>query len=237
MLLGTRQIRSSGKGSGSIELTMPAELRDLVGLPCRIILRDGSRPDIVLQPDMKGAIDGFSHLWRGLAGALQDEREPLRMRAFSFGLQPATGRNAPYLCWRDGLALAFPPPHDPIAVSRTLAAFGQVLAAELGVAAELACGFGAACAYLTIGVAPKPDAQEICDLAASCVLDMSGTEAAAVLAGLGQEDATSASFWQKASPRLITLADVFRRWTKDPSSLARLRSTRQRGSSRALCGD
>ena len=58
MDLGVRQIRSAGKGSGSIELTLPADLRDLVGLQCRIMLRDGSRPDIVLQPDLRCGAPG-----------------------------------------------------------------------------------------------------------------------------------------------------------------------------------
>ena len=240
MLLGTRQIRTSGKGSGSIELTLPAELRDLVGLPCRIMLRDGSRPDIVLQPDMKGAIAGFAQLWRGLAGALQGDRdaEPLRLGAFAFGLQPHTGRNeVPYLCWRDGLALALPPPHDPVAVSRTLAAFGQVLAAELGISAELASGFGAACGYLTTGVLPTTDAQEMCDLAASSLHGKPRPDAATRLAGLDTADATSEAFWSLAAPLATAVTDLFLSWTADPSSLSNLRSAWQRGFSIEMSGD
>ena len=73
MDLGVRHIRTAGKGSGSIELTLPAELRDLVGLPCRIVLRDGSRPDIVLQPDLQRALIAFATLWQAMArGLLRD---------------------------------------------------------------------------------------------------------------------------------------------------------------------
>ena len=114
MDLGVRQIRTSGKGSGSIELTLPAGLRDLVGLPCRVILRDGSRPDIVLQPDLRHALAAFKTVWHAMGAAVvPDDAKTsimpvaLPLGEFAFGLQPrATGGEMPYLCWRDGLALA-----------------------------------------------------------------------------------------------------------------------------------
>lgn len=170
MDLGVRQIRTSGKGSGSIELTLPTDLRDLVGLPCRIILRDGSRPDIVLQPDLRRAHQAFSELWQAMATALlpgDAEIPAFPVGAFGFGLHPrGRGGDLPFLCWRDGLVLAAAAPHDPDAVSRTLAALGHAMAQGLSIDPALGFAFGAACGYLVAGVPPTSDGQEACDIAA-----------------------------------------------------------------------
>lgn len=164
MDLGVRQIRSSGKGSGSIELTLPSDLRELVGLQCRVLWRDGSRPDIVLQPDLRSAHRAFAALWHSMAALLfrDDTNTPgIPLGSFVFALQPRPGSDAmPFLCWRDGLALAAAAPHDPSGIARTLWAFGRVMAARLQIDPSLADGFGAACGYLVSGVPATPDAQD-----------------------------------------------------------------------------
>ena len=223
MDLGVRQIRTAGKGSGSIELTLPADLRDLVGLPCRIILRDGSRPDIVLQPDLQTAHRAFSGLWRAMAATLlHDDAGPpaLPLAAFGFGLQQRTGIGGmPFLCWRDGLALAAPPPHEAGAVSRTVAAFGHILAATLGIDPALASAFGAVCGYLLSGVPAIFDAQEACDLAA---LHLGLLNVAPPLTPAS--DTTDSAFWHLAAPLLSAAADLFVDWTTDPSGHPTLRA-------------
>lgn len=237
MDLGVRQIRTAGKGSGSIELTLPADLRALVGLPCRIMLRDGSRPDIVLQPDLRGALSSFSALWTAMAGViLREDADPpsLPLPAFSFGLQPrAGGGDLPFLCWRDGLTLAAPPPYDPAAISRTIAAFGQVLAADLKIAAALAAGFGAACGYLLAGVAANVDGQEACDLAAAALHRTieAPTQRASVDGFLGDD------FWRQAAPLLWATTDLFAAWTADPTAHAALRAAWRRGRTIEMSGD
>jgi hypothetical protein len=256
MDLGVRQIRTSGKGSGSIELTLPADLRDLVGVPCRIILRDGSRPDIVLQPDLRRAHQAFTTVWHAMATALlpdDDDTAALPLDAFAFGLQPrADTGELPYLCWRDGLALSAAAPHDPAAVSRTLAAFGQAVAARLHVDPTLAAGFGAACGYVVSGVAASPDGQEACDLAAEALrhggyrlsrfrpdlVDADepaatpATQAGACAAGVMAE-----TFWRHAAPLLSATADLFVTWSDNPSSHTTLRAAWLRGRSIEMSGD
>lgn len=233
MDLGVRQIRTSGKGSGSIELTLPADLRDLVGVPCRIILRDGSRPDIVLQPDLQTAHRAFSALWRAVATTLlrNDANPPaLPLAAFGFGLQPRAGDGGmPFLCWRDGLALAAPPPHAAGAVSRTVAAFCHALAAPLGIDPALASGFGAACGTLLSGVPATSDAQEARDLAA---LHLDQPNIAPPLAYAG--DAMGDAFWRLGAPLLTAIAELFAGWTTDPSAHATLRAVLRRGRSSAM---
>ena len=233
MHLGTRQIRTSGKGSGSIELTLPSELRDLVGLPCRVLLRDGSRPEIVLQPDLGRAIAGFTGIWQPMVAALLPERgeQSLRLAAFTFGLQPGgMSADRPYLCWRDGLALGAAPPHDPLTAARTIAAFGQVLADGFHIAPSFAAAFGAAAGLLATGTLPRTDLQEICDVVAGALpppLRLACT--ASLLADPEGTGAAGAAFWERAAAPIAAAAELFHRWTADPSELATLRCAWQRG--------
>ncbi|MGD0105855.1 MAG: hypothetical protein ABSC06_17720 [Rhodopila sp.] len=250
MDLGVRQIRTAGKGSGSIELTLPAELRDLVGVPCRILLRDGSRPDIVLQPDLRRAQAVFAAIWDAMAAALlhdDGDAHTVPLGAFAFGLQPRTGAGErPFLCWRDGLALSAAAPHDPGAVSRTLAAFGQAMAARLHIGPALATGFGAACGHLVTGVPATPDGQEACDLAADALrlghnspderreTGAAGAWAAAEACAAG---VMADTFWRHAAPLLAAAADLFVAWTGDPSSHTTLRAAWCRGRAIEMSGD
>jgi hypothetical protein len=225
MDLGVRQIRTAGKGSGSIELTLPADLRDLVGLPCRITLRDGSRPDIVLQPDLARAQMAFAELWGGMGGVLQ-QTGGLPVAAFSFGLHPRlSAGDAPFLSWRDGLSLAGPAPWGVAALSRTIAAFGHAMAGGIGIDPALAGSFGAACGYLLTGALASPDAQEACDLAALHV-------------ALGEPPfADGAIRWPAAEPVLAALVELFVGWTADPAGFATLRAAWRRGRSIEMSGD
>lgn len=68
--LGTRRIRSAGRTSGSIEITLPAQLRALEGVRCRLTAREGTRPEIVIQPDCSAAQALFADLWQKLAASL-----------------------------------------------------------------------------------------------------------------------------------------------------------------------
>jgi hypothetical protein len=236
MELGVRQIRTAGKGSGSIELTLPAELRDLVGLPCRVMLRDGSRPDIVLQPDLRRAHEAFTALWQAVAAALAREDAdvpPFPLASFAFGLHPRPGGGElAFLCWRDGLALAGPPPHDPAAVSRTMAALGHAMAPALCIAPGLATGFGAACGYVVSGVLPTPDAQEACDLTAAALrLGRDSIQSEFCARGVMND-----AFWRHAGPLLSATSDLFQAWTADPSSHATARSAWRRGRSIEMSG-
>ena len=63
MHFGKRNIRSAGRSSGSVEITLPVELAILEGVACRLSLRDGLVPEIVLQPDLLVVIPVFVKLW------------------------------------------------------------------------------------------------------------------------------------------------------------------------------
>lgn len=66
MHIGSRRVRSAGKASGSIEITLPPELTPLEGVVCNILLRDGARPEIVLKPELTPAALIFARVWNRL---------------------------------------------------------------------------------------------------------------------------------------------------------------------------
>lgn len=231
MDLGVRQIRTAGKGSGSIELTLPSELRDLVGVPCKVTLRDGNRPDIVLRPDLQRVHDALERLWQPMVQILlPDAPTPFPTAAFTYGLQPRSGGYGPYLCWRDGLALAGVEPYDASAVSRTLSAFAQAMAGDIGIAPALAPGFGAACGARLTGMVPDPVEQEACDLAARHL-------SAATPPLVQAHQALGDLFWQAAAPVLRAVSNLFTDFTADRVNHARLRAAWTRSKDIARGGE
>lgn len=240
MQIGVRQIRTSGKGSGSIEVTLPTELRDFVGLPCRVLLRDGRQPHIVLQPEMQHVHAVFARLWCALAGALLPGRHDLTSMAsgaFAYAVQPRGGAgDLPVLCWRDGLMLAGPAPHAAEGVSRMIAAMAEALAGELGVEASLARGFGMACGYLAVGVPPGAEAQEVCEIAADGLRGKVRPGAGRAALEQDAEGALGEAFWRAATPGLGAVAALFAAWSADPAGLSDLRVAWRRGVSIEMNG-
>jgi hypothetical protein len=229
MDLGTRQIRTAGKGSGSVELTLPGQLRRLVGLPCRIVLHDGERPDIVLQPDMTRARETFASLWRNLAMALLGTPvPPFPAEAFVFGLLPRHGApDTPYLCWEDGLAIAACAA-EPEAVARCIAACARKMAADLGIAASLADPFASVCGFAAIGRVAFVEWQPHCDIAAAALAAQDGWVGDSPPVPL---DPGSDLFWHALKPRLIAVCDLFAGWSLPNSAYPALRTAWQRGRS------
>jgi len=232
MDLGVRHIRTAGKGSGSVELTLPGALRQLVGLPCRITLHDGARLDIVLQPDLSRALEAFGALWRALTFSLASGRfvaggEVFPADGFSFGLQPrASGGEMPYLCWEDGLALAAGAV-DMAPPARSIAACAARYAADIDIALPLAEGFGAVCGFLACGTMIFPEWQEPCDIAAAALaargIWQPGT------AWQRTPDTTTKQFWLALTPGLDEAARLFAGWSEPGTAYADLRTAWRRG--------
>jgi hypothetical protein len=232
MDLGVRQIRSSGNGSGSVEVTLPSALRDLVGLPCRITLRDGLRPDIVLQPDFRPARAAFTLLWRHLATSLPDpfdDAATTDLPVTRFALRLAPGSDPcegadPVLAWLDGLALSGPPPHDAQILARCVAGLAHARAAALGLRDK--AGFGAGCAYALTGIVVHPAREEICG-----ILDFALTDHSLAIrqsfAHAG-EDAQSPAFWHASGAILRAVTALFHGWNIQPDQHDMLRAAWRR---------
>ncbi len=103
-----RRIRSAGRTSGSVEITLPAEMQALEGVECRLVLRDGARPEIVLQPDVSVAEAVFAELWERLRIAFAGIGDvgDFSLGDFDVGLFPARHwRDKPPLSYQDALTI------------------------------------------------------------------------------------------------------------------------------------
>lgn len=103
-----RRIRSAGRTSGSVEITLPAEMQALEGVDCRLVLRDGVRPEIVLQPDTSLAEAVFAELWERLRVAFVKIGDvgDFSLGDFDVGLFPARHwRDKPPLSYQDALTI------------------------------------------------------------------------------------------------------------------------------------
>ncbi len=217
MDLGTRNIRSSGAGSGSVEITLPAALRPLLGVACRITLRDGHRPEIVLTPDLRAAVHAFSQLWTRLAIAFGPETTPgsLPIGEFAVSLDPSEQREATgSLALVDGLALAGRGPHDRLALARTTAGLAFHLAGAIGIDKAFAAEFGEASAFIVTGLARSAATREICDIAGA-LLRPGGVEPGGSFARHG-EDAFSPLLWRELAAPLQALATHVVAWSRNP---------------------
>ncbi|GGC49209.1 hypothetical protein GCM10011504_29550 [Siccirubricoccus deserti] len=219
MDFGTRSIRSAGAGSGSIEVTLPAALRELQGLPCRIILRDGLQPEIVLQPDLRPARAAFTRLSLRLQNALDLPAGDPPFGDILLSLQPEeVPPGAPRLAWTDGVALAAPPPHPLAPLARSLRGLAEPLALLAGIGPDLAPAFAAATAWLLTGLVPEPNEQEGCNIVAEAL----STEGMNARPPLLPEDAYDPAAWKAAQPLLRRLFGLHRDWTADPMRRAAL---------------
>jgi len=232
--LGTRPIRTAGKGSGSVEVTLPADLRPMVGLPCRITLHDGAQPDIVLRPDLEPVRDVFAQFWQmvciAMADALPGTVAPgWSTEAFSFGLHPKeAGQGTPCLAWADGLALAGIAA-DVRAVGRCAASCASVLAAECDITTAFAADFGAVCGFLMCGQHVFTQWAEPCDIAATSLREP-------VLRRAGQSWADNPDWrcrdlWSGLRPGFAALATGFAHWSHNPADYLQLRAAWRRGRS------
>ncbi len=236
MEFGSRSIRSAGQGSGSVEVTLPTAFRGLTGLSCRLALRDGLRPEIVLQPELRPARLAFAALWQMLTKAVQLEAsaEP-PLADFAITLWPSqTAGAAPRLAWVDGLALAGAPPHEPAALARCIDALAQRAAAFLGIDAALRPSFGVACGFALSGFVTTPEAQSACDIAAA-LLRGHGLVPGEALA-LANDDAAAPDFRHAAQPLLARLAEAHLDWTAEPDRHAALQAAWRRGVTLELGG-
>lgn len=218
MHIGHRRIRSSGRRSGSIEVTLPAQLQALEGIECRLLLRDGPRPEIVLQPDLSTALGLFRRLWGLLQVGLPDADAlgDFDLAHFSIGLFPTVWADRPPLACADALALLRETPQgNPLedALSRLVAALAAVAGRRLGLEQSSAPAFGEAVAAVMIGGASG--------LGANFERGMAHQHARAANFTAGAP--LDARTWQAARPTLNAILDQFLHWQAQPAAYAAAR--------------
>jgi hypothetical protein len=227
MYLGTRAIRSAGRTSGSIEITLPPDLQPLTGLGCRVMVRDGLAPEIVLQPDLSMARARLTALWSRLRTALDGPETPIEFSptAFVLTLMPTTRwQGRPALAYADVLAMAgdgFDPGRRE-AAARVVAALAGAAGAGIGLAARLAVAFGEAVAYLATGTAPG----FVAEFERALALELSHRSCPI---GVLAADPDDTAFWREGEPALRRILDQFLAWQEQPERYERSRERWYRG--------
>lgn len=170
--IGIRRVRSAGRASGSIEITLPPELAALEGMDCRIVLRDGARPEIVLEPDLAPAVAIFTRAWARLRTLLRPAGDigEFPAQECELALLPSQRQNGrPLLiyshAWQVSLLGQRPtevvPAAVPLAERRAalwglVAPLATVAGHRLGLVGTMAMAFGAALAGLAAPVDQHP---------------------------------------------------------------------------------
>jgi hypothetical protein len=223
MYLGIRKIRSAGRTSGSIEITLPTQLQVLEGVECRLMVRDGTRPEIVLQPDLSSAQALFDTLWQKLRLGLGEIDEIGDFSPADFTLAffpPRHWQEHPPLAYADALVIlhqrAGQGDRKPDAMTRLLAFLTVAASYRLDLEGTLALAFGDAVAYIIIGTP------------AGLGTDFERGMAHRTFWGEGRTQQHLGSpfddrVWQQARPGFRRVYDQFRTWQEDPEAYAAAR--------------
>lgn len=231
MYLGTRRVRSAGRNSGSVEVTLPVKLSVLQGVECRLVVRDGARPELVLEPELSEAQAFFRDMWEKLALGLAevDEIGDFSVAAFALTLlAPARAPERPPLTYADGLAAL----HERVvlgvggaaatelraareSLARVMGALGAAAGQRLGLAPALALAFGDGLAYVMTGVPVGWGTDFERGVAHQIFHDEMATDAP----GSGWQPALSpyeARAWRAAQPGLARVFEQHSRWQAEP---------------------
>jgi hypothetical protein len=218
MYLGTRSVRSAGRTSGSIEITLPTQLQVLEGVECRLMVRDGPRPEIVLQPDISAAQSIFHMLWQKLRLGLGeiDELGDFSPADFTLALFPLPHwQERPPLAYADALAVlrwrAGQEDQAPEALTRLLAFLAVAAGYRLGLNGALALAFGDAVAYLVIGTPAGLGTDFERGMAHRTFW---GESRAQPPPGSPLDD----QVWQQARPGFRRVYEQFRTWQENPEA-------------------
>lgn len=220
MDFGKRNIRSAGRSSGSVEVTLPVELAVLEGIACRLSLRDGLAPEIVLQPDLLVVMPVFEKLWDLLRLGLEEigEMGDFAEADYGFGLFRTTKLGTmPSLAYTDALSIhrslataGDATPQVLEAFARIIESMAAVAGSRLGLSNERAALFGNEVATLVSGeMIGARDA-----FARSLASQSSNTPRDA---GWCRSAPLSTDNWRRAQNALMHAYDQFRSWDNDPA--------------------
>lgn len=224
MQFGQRNIRSSGRGSGSVEITLPVDLAVMESVACGIELRDGLMPEIVLRADLSFLLPLFEAVWQRLALGFEPvgDIESFREGDYVLGLFAEHGFSArPCLAYADALLVwrhatadgAGAAPRLLEAFARMFEAMATVAGMRLGLSPAMSALLGNQIAYAATG-APVASLDLF---ARSSLSDVSGT------IGWCEGQPLSEGCWLTVQPVLKRLFLRVAEWDADDSGLTKAR--------------
>lgn len=228
MQFGKRNIRSAGRNSGSVELTLPVELAILEGTACRLYLRDGLAPEIVLEPDLEAVMPVFEKLWNLLRLGLEEIGDigDFSEADYGFGLfRAAKLGTMPSLAYTDALLLhrsldtaADEMPRVVESFARMIESMAAVAGGRLGLPNELVALFGNEAASIVGGEAIGPrDA-----FARSLVSQSVGARHAT---GVCRKAPLNADNWRRAQGALADAFEQVKSWGEDSAAFSKERAS------------
>ena len=219
MLPLKRKVRSAGRTSGSIEITLPPEMQVLEGIECRLLLRDGARPEIVIQPDISIAKIVFMDLWERLRIALHaiGDIGPFTMSDFTVSfLPPRYWQERPPLSYQDALAIYRAHQGrfqvDAIGLSQVATFLSVGAAYHLGLHGRYALLFGMIMGYLVSG---KFSAHSV-DFEQETILHWLSDPAGP--APLMLDPIFETGEWEQTQTGIKRICDQLRAWQDDPAT-------------------
>ncbi|MFZ4656857.1 MAG: hypothetical protein ACOYNY_07600 [Caldilineaceae bacterium] len=235
MFFVKRKVRSSGRTSGSIEITLPPEMHALEGIECRLILCDGARPEIVIQPDVSLAEIIFADLWEQLQVAFTQIGDIGDFALSDFNvsfLPPRHWHDRPPLSYRDGLAIYRAQQGqfqmDNSGLSHVITFLTVGAAYRLGLQDRYALVFGIIVGYLVSGMSAGHGADFEQDVALQLfngdlpsAASHSGKAADTVVIPLGA--LFTDQHWERAQQGFKRIFDQVQRWQNDSSAYEAVR--------------
>lgn len=229
MHMGLCRIRSAGRTSGSIEITLPPALQPFTGLSCRVMVRDGLQPEVVLQPDFSDVWSSVAALWEKLSLALGSDASIEDFVRGTFVLTLLPPRHAQRdlsLAYSDLVTLTRGSENrtenDLVALARILSVLAAAIARELGLEPAFSLGFGDAVAYV------------VTQASAGFATDFERSMAASLLRQAYFESRPPVSpfddkFWLECEPALRRIHAQFLTWQRQPERYKAARQQWYRG--------
>lgn len=218
MYFGSRKIRSAGRNSGSIEVTLPPQLQELEDVECHLMVRDGTRPEIVLQPDLSATQALFEELWQRLRQGLGEVDDIGSFSPADFTLAlfpPRHWQERPPLAYVDALILLHQRTKSTNnvreALTRLLAFMTVAAGYRLKLHNTFALAFGDAVAYLMTGISAGLGTDFERGMAHRIFW---GINAPSQQLGFGLD----AQVWQQARPGLRRVYEQFQHWQDNPTA-------------------
>ena len=217
MYLGMSRIRSAGRTSGSIEITLPPALQTFTGLGCRVVVRDGLQPEIVLQPDLVKTRSLLEALWGKLSLALgaPEMVDDFTPSTFALTLLPPRHlqRGLP-LAYADIFSLTRSSEewteNDLEALARMLSVLTAAISQALGLQKTFALAFGDAVAFVVTQVSAGFGTDFERSMAADFSREARLSRPLAI-APLDEE------FWLECEPALRRIYRQFLFWQENPA--------------------